>query len=188
MATNETLCRASDSQLVIIDIQEKLGDAMPGKVLRRVIQHTCLLLDCARLLGIPTIATQQYPRGLGGLHADVASHLEGLSGPLEKTRFSCCGAAGFDQAIEANARDQIILAGMESHVCVLQTALELHAQGKQVFVVIDAICSRKLENYHNALQRMQQAGIIIASAESVIFEWLRDAAHPQFKAVSALLR
>ncbi len=188
MATNDTLCRASDSQLVIIDIQEKLGGAMPDKVLKRVLQHTRLLLDSSRLLEIPVLATTQYPRGLGDLHADIAARLPDTHSPLEKTSFSCCGCSAFNQALEARGRDQIVLTGMESHVCVLQTALELGAQGKQVFVIADAVCSRRLENYHNALQRMQQAGIIIASTESVIFEWLRDASHAHFKTISTWLR
>jgi len=188
MSIPSELCCANNSQLVVIDIQERLGAAMPDKVLRRVIQHTRLLLKCASLMDIPVLSTAQYPQGLGGFHPDISSCLPDTDKTLEKTSFSCCGSTGFNQAIEANDREQIILAGMESHVCVLQTAMDLHARGKQVFVINDAICSRKLDNYHNALERMQQAGIIIASTESVIFEWVRDAAHAQFKAVSALLR
>jgi nicotinamidase-related amidase len=85
-------------------------------------------------------------------------------------------------------RRQVVLAGMESHVCVLQTAFDLLAAGMQPYVVEDAVCSRKLENYQNALSRLQHAGVVVASSESVVFEWLRDARHEQFKAISALLR
>ena len=97
-------------------------------------------------------------------------------------------ATGFGEAVKLKQRNQVILTGMESHVCVLQTAMELKATGFDVFVVSDAVCSRHKHNHLNALQRMSQAGIIITNTESVMFEWLRDARHPQFKDISKLIR
>jgi nicotinamidase-related amidase len=107
---------------------------------------------------------------------------------LEKTAFSCCNAEGFDAAACADQRTQWILCGMEAHVCVLQTALELRARGLEVFVVADAISSRTEANRDNALARLRQAGVIVSNTESVLFEWLRDASDPQFKVLSALIR
>ncbi|MEJ2436053.1 MAG: isochorismatase family protein [Pseudolabrys sp.] len=109
--------------------------------------------------------------------------------PLEKTAFSCCAAEGFNTALDgAPERHQIVLTGMETHVCVLQTALELQAAGRQVFVVADAVCSRAKANHKNALRRLASAGVIVANTESMLFEWMRDAKHPQFKAISQLLK
>lgn len=181
------ICQAGQSLLLLIDIQQRLAEAMPAKALQAVVKHTGWLLQSAALLDIPVLRTEQYPKGLGDTLADVKQHLP-QDTRLEKTCFSCCGASGFDDALGQSGRQQIILAGMESHVCVLQTALQLKAKGLDVFVVNDASCSRDKHNHTNALQRMSQSGVIITNTESVMFEWLRDAAHPQFKAVSALLR
>ena len=117
-----------------------------------------------------------------------AGHMPDMAQRLEKTAFSCCGAEGFDAAVCTDNRTQWILCGMEAHVCVLQTALELHARGLEVFVVEDGVCSRTDANHANALARLRQAGVIVSNTESVLFEWLRDAGDPQFKALSALIR
>lgn len=178
-------CDADRSQLLVIDIQEKLGTAMPEKVLARVIRNTQLLLSTAGSLGIPITISEQYPRGLGATDPRVATSIPVVARRIEKTRFSCVGTDGFE--IDAS-RPQVLLTGMECHICVLQTAMDLLAAGLQPYVVEDAVCSRKLENYENALRRLEQAGVVIITAESVVFEWLRDARHPQFKGVSALVR
>lgn len=181
------LCQAEQSTLLIIDIQQRLAAAMPDKVLQTVVKNTGLLLDAANRLNIPVIRTEQYPKGLGDTLEDIRQHIEEDT-RLEKTGFSCCSASGFQAALDKDSRKQIILTGMESHVCVLQTALELTAQGYDVFVVNDAICSRRKHHHRNALQRMAQAGVVISNAESVLFEWLRDAGHPHFKAITQQLR
>ena len=107
---------------------------------------------------------------------------------LEKTSFSCCNASGFcDEALDGRRR-QVVIAGMETHVCVMQTALELLERGYQVFVVEDAVSSRTEENRRNGLERMRSEGVIITNSESVLFEWLRDAKHEQFRAISKLVR
>ncbi|MBI4695438.1 MAG: isochorismatase family protein [Gammaproteobacteria bacterium] len=189
MANTENYkCDAAQSQLVIVDIQQRLGDAMPGKVLNRVIENTCLVAKSAGLLGVPALHTQQYPQGLGPTHPTVAAALSSTTRNFEKTSFSCCGAEGFAAALAGSGRRQVILVGMEAHICVLQTALDLKSAGYEVFVVEDAICSRRLENYQNALDRMRRCGVNIASAESVVFEWLGSSRHESFKAIQAMLR
>ncbi len=182
-------CRMESGQLAVIDIQQRLGDAMPNKVLNRVLQNTILLTRAASAMGIPVLPTEQYPEGLGPTHPVVASTLPAGIPILRKTCFSGMGSREFSEAVQRDdARRQIVLVGMEAHICVLQTALDLAALDFEVFVVEDAICSRRLENYQNALDRMRNFGISIVSAESVVFEWLGDSKHPQFKTIQALLR
>lgn len=181
-------CNQATSQLLVIDIQERLGAAMPEKVLARVMRNVTLLMTAADRLGIPVTVSEQYPKGLGPTDARIATAIPPAARRIEKTCFSCADAEGFAPVIDDARRRQVILAGMESHVCVLQTAMDLLAAGFHPFVVEDAVCSRKLENYENALQRLQAAGAVIATAESVVFEWLRDARHEHFKALSAMVR
>ena len=181
------LCCRENSQLAIIDVQKKLGQAMPTKVLNRVVLNTILLASGADLLNVPTLLTEQYPQGLGETDDNVLATLNDFT-RFEKTCFSASGADGFVDALKENNRNQIILVGMEAHVCILQTAISLQNLGYEVFVVEDAICSRRLENYQNALDRLRQSGIQVVSAESVTFEWLRDAKHEQFKAIQKSLR
>jgi nicotinamidase-related amidase len=107
---------------------------------------------------------------------------------MSKSGFSCCAAEGFTATLEGLGRSQVVLAGMESHVCVLQTALELKQRGFTVFVAGDAVCARSRQRSENALARLRQAGVVVTHSESVLFEWMRDARHPQFKAVSQLLK
>lgn len=182
------LCSAEESQLVSIDIQDRLAGAMPEQERGRVLRYAGVLAEAAGKLKIPVLATEQYPKGLGPTVPPVAEALPSATPMFEKTCFSCGGAEGFLNTLGAGNRRQVVLAGMETHVCVLQTALELHGNGFQVFVVEDAVCSRSAVNHHNALARLRQAGVVVTNTESVLFEWLRDAAHDHFKAVSALIK
>lgn len=184
--TANLLCSAATSRLLVIDIQTRLAAAMPTDDRARVIRNTGLLLQAATLLAVPTLLSEQYPKGLGPTEQELAPHLPTTTQRIEKTCFAACGANGFPR--DDHGARQYVLAGMEAHVCVLQTALDLHAQGGSVFVVEDAVCARNPANTVNALNRLRQAGIIVTNTESVIFEWLRDARHEQFKTLSALLR
>ena len=181
-------CHAALAVLVVIDLQQRLGDAMPGKVLNRVILNATLLVHTAGLLDLPVLHTEQYPQGLGATHPAIAAALPRTTRRFTKTAFSCCEVQDFSHALGATGRRQAVLVGMEAHICVLQSAFDLRAQGLDVFVVEDAICSRRLENYQNALDRLRQVDVQVVSAESVVFEWLGDASHPHFKAIQTLLR
>lgn len=184
-----SLCRRDNSALLIIDMQIRLAAAMPEASRIQVLHNSGILIEAAAQLAIPILHTEQYPRGLGTTEPALMERLSGKARYLEKTSFSCCDAAGFDAAACADInRTQWILCGMEAHVCVLQTALELRARGLEVFVVEDAACSRNPANHANAFARLRQAGVIVSNTESVLFEWLRDASHPQFKTLSALIR
>jgi len=182
------LCQANASQLLIIDIQERLCSTMSDKVLKQVIKNTNILIEAAGKLDIPVIRTEQYPKGLGPTHADIRGHDTNEHAVYEKTCFSGCGATGMETHLRDMHRPQVIMTGMEAHICVLQTAMELHALGKQVFVVEDAVISRSKHNFRNAITRLRQAGITVTNTESVLFEWLRDASNPQFKELSKLIR
>ena len=160
---------------------------MPEKPRQQTLHNATLLTQAANTLKIPITHTEQYPKGLGATEEVIRSHLADAVA-IEKTCFSCFAAEGFITAVSLAQRQQIILCGMESHVCVLQTAVELQQAGYQVFVVEDAVCSRHKQHHKNALARMRQAGIIVTNAESVIFEWLRDTSHPDFKSLSRMLR
>ncbi len=186
--TNELLCNTSDSTLVIIDIQTRLTAAMPTKVLARLKRNTSLLIKAAGLLEIPVLVTEQYPEGLGPIEPEIVEILPENTPRFEKTCFSCAGADNFLEHLNNIGRKQVILTGIEAHVCVLQTAIDLLVEDYNVFVVIDGVCSRHRENYETTLQRMRQAGVITCNAESVLFEWLRNANHEHFKTLSALVR
>lgn len=182
------LCTAKESCLLIIDIQERLINSMPQRVYNRVATRSALLIQIARLLDIPCIASLQYPQGLGPMDPTLEQLLAEDTVRINKTRFSCAGVEAFDQALTGTGSRQVCLVGMEAHICVLQTALDLKDKGYEVFVVEDAVCSNKREAYENTGTCLRQAGIRMPLAESVIFEWLRDAGHEHFKTISQLVK
>ena len=179
------LVDAKDSIFVVVDVQEKLLKAMPSGVQGRIVEQINKLLMASNSLSIPAIITEQYPAGLGRTSSDLMIVDDTVI--IEKTSFSCVQEANFSKQLEASERKQIILTGMESHICVLQTAFDLQTQGYQVYVVEDAISSRSKANQYNALQRLRNAGIVVTNVESVIFEWLGDAKHPEFKKLAKLI-
>ena len=181
------LCDIEDSCLVIVDVQEKLTAAIPAKVINRLRKNTDVLLNAANELNVPVITTAQYPKGLGEIEAFITQNLTDSTVYFEKTRFSCMGADGFTNHLTQLNKKQIILIGIEAHVCIFQSAIELSQEGFDVYVVIDAIASREFTSYESALTRLKQAGVILLNTESVIFEWLRDASHEKFKTISKLI-
>lgn len=188
MHHSKLLAQRDDCQLVIIDIQTRLAAAMAEAERAQVLKQASLLSQTAQLLEIPIAISEQYPRGLGHTEEQLAQHFPETRATVEKTCFSCAASDDFSAVVEKQHRSQLIIAGMETHVCVLQSALEFQARGQQVFVVEDAVCSRNRAHHDNAIARMREAGIIITNTESVLFEWLRDAKHEHFKTVSALIK
>jgi nicotinamidase-related amidase len=182
----QNLAKISQSQLVIVDMQVKLASAMPADALKIVTKNCEILAQAAALLNIPTVLTEQYPQGLGATLPEIKQHFPHIK-PIAKTAFSACGEPKFNQQLQRE-NSHIILAGMEAHICVLQTALDLIQAAKTVFVVEDAILSRTPANKANAIARLQQAGAVITNTESVIFEWLGNANHEAFKTLSKLIR
>ncbi len=183
------LCQAAKSQLMVIDVQDRLCAAMPQDCLELALSNISRLSKAAQLLEVPIIGTEQYPKGLGPTRNAVMESLPDDLEMCEKTGFSCCSASNFEQKLAPKEiRPQVILAGLESHICILQTAAGLQHWGYQVFIVSDAVCSRSPQNRENALNRMRQGGIMISNTESVVFEWMGNANHARFKEVSGLFR
>jgi nicotinamidase-related amidase len=175
--------RADSAVVVVIDIQDKLLAKIPaGAALVRTVGF---VLDVAAALSVPVVATEQYPKGLGPTTADIARRLSAAR--PAKTSFSCCGAGTFLEELEMLRRPNVVLLGMETHVCVALTALDLLAAGLNVFLPVDALGARGGLDHETALRRLDRAGAVLTTAEAVAFEWIGDAAHPQFKAVSALV-
>lgn len=180
------MATAEQSQLVIIDMQVKLASVMPKDAIQVAIKNCGILAQAANLLNVPIIVTEQYPKGLGETLPEISQHLASTKA-IAKTAFSAYGEPKFRQQLQRD-KSTIILTGMEAHICVLQTALALQTNGKQVFVVEDAIISRDHANKANALARMRDAGCVVSNTESIVFEWLGDANHDAFKAISKLIR
>jgi nicotinamidase-related amidase len=175
-----------DSQLVLIDAQEKLCAVMSVEAWPGVLRNCAVLLQAARLLDVPAIHTEQYPRGLGATLPELAQWLPAHS-RVEKTCFSCCEESAFCDRLD-DTRRQVVLTGMEAHICVLQTALQLQEMGRQVFVVEDAVISRNPAHHANAMARLRQAGIIVSNTESMLFEWLKVAEGDAFRQIARLIR
>jgi nicotinamidase-related amidase len=174
------------AQLVVVDVQERLCRAMDQQVLEKLTNNISILIDTAAELGLPAVATEQYVKGLGETLPVLKEKLTTPS--LEKMTFSCCGGDGFMERMAATGRRQVILTGMESHVCVLQTGLELLSHGYVVHLVTDAVMSRRKENWKTALNTLSAAGAVLTSTESVVFQLLRVAGTEEFKKLSKLVR
>jgi nicotinamidase-related amidase len=174
------LMNAPDSALLVIDVQERLLPHIDNW--QRVLAHTTWLVNVAQRLRVPVMATEQYPKGIGHTHPDIAALLP-PGATAEKMHFSCVAARCL-APLAGNERRQYVVCGIESHVCVLQTVLDLRQRGKEIFVVEDAVGSRRPEDKALALERMRAAGAVVVSREMVAFEWLHEAGTPLFKEVS----
>jgi nicotinamidase-related amidase len=177
---NSSLIRAEQSALLVVDLQERLLPHIHDW--QRVLGHVDWLVQVAQRLGVPVAATEQYPKGIGHTHAQIAAHLPpGSVGA--KMHFSCV-AGNCLPGLPGMQRPQVVVCGTEAHVCVLQTVLDLAASGKQVFVVAEAVGSRDPEHKALALARMRAHGIQIVCREMVAFEWLHVAGSEQFREIS----
>ena len=174
-----------ESQLLVVDVQERLAPAMEPE--RAFIAACAKLLEAANALKVPVLASEQYPKGLGRTVPELGDLIPEAD-RYEKMEFSCYANTAIREALARVKRPQVVLAGIEAHVCVLQTALELAAAGSAVFVVTEATASRRPESRETAFRRMAGAGVTLVTLEMVLFEWLRSAADPEFRKVSALIR
>lgn len=184
----ERLLPAS-SVVLVIDIQERLASAMPPDALADVVRSATLLTEGARRLGVPCLVSEQYPRGLGRTLAAVQEGLDAARAlRFEKLTFSALDLPEFAAALQATgARDAIVL-GMETHVCVYQTARDLVAAGLRVHVPLDGVCSRRADHREVGLSLCERAGAVRTTTESVIFDWLREAGTDAFKELSKRIR
>ena len=181
--SHELLSR-SESRLLIIDMQEKLVPVIDGH--EPVTANSLKLIQAAQILDVPVTATEQYPKGLGPTIPELADHLPERP---EKIDFSCLNCLDWSPTgSDPEGRFKVVVAGIEAHVCVLQTVLDLLAHGFRVFVAADAVSSRKPLDREVALQRMSSSGAVITTTESVLFEWCERAGTPEFKEISRLVR
>ncbi|MCK5834892.1 MAG: isochorismatase family protein, partial [Lentisphaeria bacterium] len=170
--------------LIVVDIQERLIKAMDENRYQHKMVTT---VKIASALGIPTVVTEQYPRGLGETILEIKEALPAETQTFEKTTFPCWGAEGFKSAVDHIGNKTLIVIGMESHVCVLQTVLEALEEGYEVLIPVDCVCSRNELDKKYALKEMQQAGATLTTIERLAFGWLKGAKHPDFRTISKLI-
>ncbi|MDX9715265.1 MAG: hydrolase [Dissulfurispiraceae bacterium] len=176
---------ADEVFLTIIDVQTRLAAAMLHK--EKVTKNISHLIELSKMRSVPLIVTEQYPKGLGITIPELKDILPSLD-ILEKISFSCCGESSFLQAVKSTGRKTAILTGMETHVCVLQTCLDLLNAGYNVHVVKDAICSRDDQNRDTAIELMRDAGAVITCTETVLFQLLKVAGTEEFKTISKRIK
>lgn len=172
--------------LAVIDMQEAFRQVIPdfGEVATRIAKA----VQGARLLEVPVMVTEQYPRGLKHTAEEIIPHLPAEPGTFEKICFSSCGADAFQAELSRRRIEQVIVCGIEAHICVTQTVLDLLGQGLEVHLLVDCITSRKRESKDVALARLTQAGAVQSNLEMALFEMMRTADSPQFKAVQSLIK
>jgi nicotinamidase-related amidase len=177
------LMSRDDTALLVVDIQDKLLPLIPDDA--RIVWNTRRLVDAAGILGVPVGATEQYPQGLGATKAEL---LERLGEIPSKLTFSCGSCEQVFERFVAQNRYKILVTGVETHVCVQQTVLDLLASGYQVYVAVDAVGSRNAIDQQMSLRRMDSAGAILTTTEAALFEWCEVAGTPEFKEISRLVR
>jgi len=177
--------QSTNSLLLVIDLQVKLAPAISN--FNSILESTLKLAKASEALKVPSLITEQYVAGLGQTNAEIRHALpDALS--FHKTYFSACAEPGFLDALKSCGKKQIIVAGTEAHVCVLQTCLELLQNGFEVIVASDAVGSRNPEHKKIALAQLKQAGGIISCAEIIIFQWTKKAATPTFKKILSIIK
>ncbi|MFO0863106.1 MAG: isochorismatase family protein [Gemmataceae bacterium] len=175
---------AAETAVLVVDMQEKLLPKILGA--DAVARNAAFLLDAAKLLEVHVVATEQYPKGLGPTIPEIAKRLPPKR--PEKTGFSCACVSGLTDELRKLDKFRIVLVGIETHVCVLNTALDLIAEDFWVYLPIDALGSRYAIDHETAIRRMEAAGAVLTTAETTVFEWLKDAKHPRFKEASGLVQ
>ena len=182
------ILRPEDTALVVIDMQEPFLNVMHER--ERLVANVRLLVQSAMAVRVPVVLTTQNSARLGGVAAEIAGAFPkpAALAPIDKMAFSCAGAKGFLDGLEALGRRQILLCGVETHICVSQTALDLVHFGYQVHVAADAVSARTLEKHKLGMERMRDCGILPCAAEAAVYEWLREAGTPAFKAILPLVK
>jgi nicotinamidase-related amidase len=177
------------SLLFVIDIQERLSAAIPSDVAARVQRNAEVLLEASRLLGVRAMASEQYPKGLGPTVETLRARLEELQAPrFEKLSFGALGEPSIARAVDEAAPRDVVIVGMETHICVFQTVRELVQRGLRAHVVADAVASRTDERRAVGLSLCERAGAIVTTTETVLFDWLGRAGTDEFRAISKLIR
>jgi len=176
-----------EAVLIIIDVQDALIRNMNQEVVKNVIRNIRTLLAFAKKMEIPILITEQYPKGLGKTVPEITMEL-GSRPPIEKVSFSCCGVETFNDQLNQLGRKKAILTGIETHVCVLQTASDLIQKGYEVHVVADAICSRRKLDWEIGLRWMEKREAMISTTEIIAFQLLKEAGTEEFRGLSKFLK
>lgn len=176
-----------DTQLLVVDYQERLFAAMPDAIRDQHARQAGIAIEGARALGLPVLVTEQYPKGLGHTIAPLAALLEGIT-PYEKLAFSCVKDDSACAAIESLGRKRVLVVGMETHICVYQTVLDLVAAGHVVHVLADACLSRQKGSWRSGLALCEAAGAVVSNTETALFQLLGQAGGDTFKVISKLIR
>jgi nicotinamidase-related amidase len=185
MKTDKFVLDKESVVLLIVDIQERLAAVMKEK--ERVVRNNQHLIELAKMIRVPILVTEQYPKGLGKTVQELQTALPEYR-PVEKLTFDCCGQPAFLQELKDLKKSTVILTGMETHICVLQTCIGLLGNGINVHVVEDAICSRTPENWRTGIAFMRDAGAVITGTETVLFQLLRVAGTEEFKKISQRIK
>jgi nicotinamidase-related amidase len=172
--------------LIVVDVQEAFRDVI--KKFKKTAKRVATAVEGFQILGIPVVVTEQYPKGLGKTAKEIAEVLGEGTAIFEKTAFSSCGASAFLDKLSSLKVTQAVLCGLETHVCVNQTAHDLLDHGIQVHLLLDAVCSRSNVNKRAGLEKMFASGVVPSSVEMALFELMRDARHEQFKQIQALIK
>jgi len=177
------LMSSTDTALLVVDVQEKLAPSIAGR--DEVVWNVRRLIDGAKILGLSVAATELYPKGLGPTVPELAERLDAIPSKLS---FSCLGCPDIFREFQRRGVHKILVCGIEAHVCVQQTVLDLMANGWRVYVAADAVGSRREIDYRTALERMDAAGATLTTTEAALFEWCRVAGSPKFKQISRLAK
>jgi len=178
-----------DAVLIVVDVQERLVPAIDKELYARSLKNLKITIEAAGTLGLPILLTEQYPKGLGPTVPEVLRALEGKTYErIDKIAFSCARDETFLAAITKTGRRQLLLIGMETHVCVYLTSVDLLNAGYEVFVLDDAVSSRFLHNYRSGIAALRDAGAVVVSTETAVFQLLKVAVTPEFKKISSILR
>ena len=189
LAPYEFLPDRDNCALLVIDIQERLAAIMPPTVLDKVVRNTRILIQTAQEFGLPVVVSEHYPKGLGSTAQGIIDVLPNGIKPVEKVEFSCCKAPNLQPVfLEQLPMHNFILCGMETHICVLHTALDLLQRNHRVYIAADAVCSREKLNWKVGLSTMQQAGAVLGTTEMFAFGLLGAAGTEQFKRIYKLIK
>ena len=178
----------ADSMFLVIDVQTNLAVAMKKDIAAMVEGNINIIINSARVLNVPVLCTEQYRKGLGPTLPSIVKNLGGDFKPVEKLIFSACGEPQFQDACKGIGKKYVMVSGIESHVCVLQTALDLMDQGHIVHVISDAVCSRYKNDWSSAMDFLRGAGAVISTTEIAVFQLLQKAGTEQFKAISPMFK
>lgn len=180
---------AASTAILIVDVQEKLAAAMPAAAVDELVKNAGILLETAQVLGVRVVVSEQYPKGLGPTVTALASKLGEMGVlPIPKMTFDACSELAISRALADSGARSVVVLGMETHVCVFQTARELVKRGYATYVVADAVASRREENRRIGLSLCERAGAIVTATEAVAFDLVEQAGTSAFKAVSKLVR